>query len=37
MLLKNAVPQLVYKHAIQTVLPARAVDNPASAGEGTVQ
>jgi host factor-I protein len=36
-LLKNAVTQLVYKHAIPTVLPARAVDHPASAGEGTVQ
>lgn len=36
-LLKNEVTQMIYKHAISTVLPARAVDQLAFAGEGTVQ
>ncbi len=37
-LLKNTVSQMVYKHAISTVVPSRAVshhnNNPASSGSG---
>lgn len=34
-LLKNTVSQMVYKHAISTVVPSRAVNtNPAPAGNG---
>jgi sRNA-binding regulator protein Hfq len=36
-LLKNVVPQMVYKHVVSTVLPARAVGHPASASEGAVR
>ena len=34
-LLKNTVTQMVYKHAISTVVPARAVNTMASHGTGT--
>jgi host factor-I protein len=33
-LLKNSVSQMVYKHAISTVVPARAIRLPASEEEG---
>ena len=33
-LLKNTVSQMVYKHAISTVVPSRAVRLPASNGSG---
>ncbi len=36
-LLKNVVTQMVYKHAISTVVPARAVSYAPPAGEGGVQ
>jgi host factor-I protein len=34
-LLKNSVSQMVYKHAISTVVPARAIRLPTSEEEGT--
>lgn len=34
-LLKNSVSQMVYKHAISTVVPARNIKIPASQQEGT--
>jgi host factor-I protein len=36
-LLKNSVSQMVYKHAISTVVPARAVRLPMSEEDGTVE
>jgi host factor-I protein len=36
-LLKNEVTQMVYKRAIATVLPSRAIDHAASASEGAAQ
>jgi host factor-I protein len=33
-LLKNSVSQMVYKHAISTVVPARAIRLPSSDEEG---
>jgi host factor-I protein len=36
-LLKNVVTQMVYKHAISTVVPARMVNHAAPAGEGLVK
>jgi host factor-I protein len=34
-LLRNTVTQMVYKHAISTIVPGRAVNfSPAEAGEG---
>jgi host factor-I protein len=33
-LLKNSVSQMVYKHAISTVVPARAIRLPAGEEEG---
>ena len=32
-LLKNTVSQMVYKHAISTVVPARAITMPSATGE----
>ena len=32
-LLKNTVSQMVYKHAISTVVPARAITMPSSTGD----
>ena len=36
-LLKNVVTQMVYKHAISTVVPARMVSLAAAAGEGQAE
>ena len=36
-LLKNVVTQMVYKHAISTVVPARAISYAAPAGEEAVE
>ena len=36
-LLKNTVSQMVYKHAISTVVPARNVRLPASDGEASAE
>ncbi len=36
-LLKNAVTQMVYKHAISTVVPARMVSLAAMTGEGAAE
>lgn len=33
-LLKNTVSQMVYKHAISTVVPSRAITMPSNDGEG---
>jgi len=36
-LLKNSVSQMVYKHAISTVVPARNVHLPSDEGEGAAE
>jgi host factor-I protein len=36
-LLKNSVSQMVYKHAISTVVPARNVHLPSEEGEGVAE